>query len=263
MGLWSSKPAQEKEGIKINTRQYKTLEEVQTAMRQAGLESSNIIFAIDYTKSNLWTGKQTFGGKCLHALSGVLNPYQQVIAMCARSLEPFDDDKLFPVYGFGDVTTTDKAVFPFYPDNHPCDGVSDALRRYTEITPSVQMLGPTSFAPAIDRAIQIVQQTGQYHILIIIADGQVTSTQATVDAIVRASGYALSIVVVGVGDGPWDAMIEFDEGLPQRKFDNFHFVDFYSIMSNPRIENYDVEFAVQALMEIPPQYVQIRKLGLM
>lgn len=111
--------------------------------------SSNLIFGIDYTKSNTWTGEKTFGGKCLHSIDPTgrtMNPYQQVIDVAARTLEPFDDDHLIPCYGFGDMTTTDKGVFPFFPNEAPCNGVAGVLQRYNEVTPAVQMLGPTSFA---------------------------------------------------------------------------------------------------------------------
>jgi hypothetical protein len=101
--------------------------------------------------------------------------------------------------------------------------------------------GPTSFAPIIEMAMTVVEQSsGQYHVLVIIADGQVTRSvdtehgrlspqeQKTVDAIVKASTLPLSIVLVGVGDGPWDMMQEFDDNIPARAFDNFQVSFFFS-----------------------------------
>lgn len=144
----------------------------------------------------------------------------QVIEVVGRVMTPFDEDNLIPVFGFGDTTTTDKTVFPFFPDR-PARGFLEVIARYKELTPRVVMSGPTNFAPAIEAAMQIVQETKAYHILLIIADGQVTNRAHTEAAIIRASEFPLSIVLVGVGDGPWEAMEEFDDSLPSRKFDNF------------------------------------------
>lgn len=99
------------------------------------------------------------------------------------------------------ASTHDQEVFSFYPDGRPCDGFEEALRRYREIVPNLRLagesdsysvgcgvipscllikctytviIGPTSFAPIIETAIGIADSTGgQYHVLLIIADGQV------------------------------------------------------------------------------------------
>ncbi|XP_063941548.1 E3 ubiquitin-protein ligase RGLG2-like [Daucus carota subsp. sativus] len=140
---------------------YSSLEQVTEALARAGLESSNLIVGIDFTKSNEWTGARSYQRRSLHHLGDSLNPYEQAISIIGRTLSVFDEDNLIPCYGFGD--------------------------------------GPTSFAPIIETAIGIVNETGgQYHVLLIIADGQVTRSvdtnpgqlspqeQSTIAAIVEA-----------------------------------------------------------------------------
>eukprot|EP01127_Copromyxa_protea_P013052 TRINITY_DN3466_c0_g1_i1.p1 TRINITY_DN3466_c0_g1~~TRINITY_DN3466_c0_g1_i1.p1 ORF type:complete len:288 (-),score=41.05 TRINITY_DN3466_c0_g1_i1:156-974(-) len=242
---------------------FESIEEVQQGLREVGLESSNLIIGIDYTKSNTWTGKRTFDGQCLHTISPTrLNPYQQAISVIGRTLEEFDDDKLIPVFGFGDVTTGGNGVFPFNPDGSPCYGFQQVLQRYNDITPHVQLAGPTNFAPIIEEAITICQESKAYHILVIIADGQVTNPSLNAQVIAKASNFPLSIIVVGVGDGPWKVMEEFDDQIPQRRFDNLQFVEFHKLAANSR-RNFDVQFSVDALMEIPDQYQAIKELGLL
>ena len=125
-------------------------------------------------------------------------------------------------------------MFSFHPDNSPCHGFEEVLACYRKIVTHLRLSGPTSFAPIVEAAVDIVDRSGgQYHVLVIVADGQVTRSvdtgdgdlspqeKRTVDSIVMASSYPLSIVLVGVGDGPWDDMRRFDDKLPARDFDNF------------------------------------------
>jgi E3 ubiquitin-protein ligase RGLG len=108
----------------------------------------------------------------LENADGELNPYQQVISIVGRTLEGFDQDKHIPVFGFGDQQTTYKRVFPFNADGKPCHGFHQVLERYNALTPTTLLSGPTSFAPVIRKAIEIVKMSdNSYHILVIISDG--------------------------------------------------------------------------------------------
>ncbi|XP_074269009.1 E3 ubiquitin-protein ligase RGLG2-like [Silene latifolia] len=256
---------------------FASLDQVTEALARAGLESSNLIVGIDFTKSNEWTGAKSFNRKSLHHIGDGMNPYEQAISIIGKTLAAFDEDNLIPCFGFGDATTHDQAVFSFYPNDRVCYGFEEVLSQYREIVPHLRLAGPTSFAPVIETAMTIVEQSGgQYHVLLIIADGQVTRSvdtergilspqeQKTVDAIVAASKYPLSIVLVGVGDGPWDMMREFDDNIPARDFDNFQFVNFTDIMAkNTHHTRKETEFALSALMEIPSQYKATMELGLL
>eukprot|EP00753_Platysulcus_tardus_P005381 PLAT13238.1.p1 GENE.PLAT13238.1~~PLAT13238.1.p1 ORF type:complete len:428 (-),score=88.09 PLAT13238.1:24-1307(-) len=263
-------------GFKAIGDSFESLEDVTAALRRAGLESSQLIVAVDFTKSNEWNGKRTYGGRCLHdAAAGQMNPYETVISAIGRTLADFDDDHLIPAYGFGDITTHDNSCFSFLPFDQPCAGLEQVLSAYRALLPHLKLSGPTSFGPVVRKAVDTVVASGMaYHILVIVADGEVTrpsglpagelseQEQDTVDAIVEASNYPLSIVCVGVGDGPWHQMREFDDRLPSRRFDNFQFVELNRVSSIASAAARDTEFARQALMEVPEQYNLLQRLKL-
>jgi len=247
--------------------QYNSYEELTAALRKSGMEKSQLMVGVDFTKSNLETGKKSFGGRSLHDVSqpSSPNPYCQVLSIIGKALWDFDDDHMIPVYGFGDASTGNAFVFSFEGDDKPSKGLVAALKRYEAIAKVVTLSGPTSFAPIVYQAIEIVRNTNEFHILLIIADGQVSpsETEATSAAIVWASQYGLSIVMVGVGDGPWDLMDRFDDELPERAFDNFQFVNFNEVFDKNPKEKAESAFATHALMEVPDQYKAIKKLGLL
>ncbi|KAF7822466.1 E3 ubiquitin-protein ligase RGLG4-like isoform X1 [Senna tora] len=256
---------------------FATLDQVTSALRKEGLESSNLILGVDFTKSNEWTGKMSFNNRSLHAIGGTPNPYEKAISIIGKTLAPFDDDNLIPCFGFGDATTHDQEVFSFHSDHSPCHGFEEVLACYQKVVPNLKLSGPTSYGPVIEAAIDIVEKNrGQFHVLVIIADGQVTRSvncddgelspqeEKTIQAIVDASSYSLSIILIGVGDGPWDDMKKFDDKIPARDFDNFQFVNFTGIMSkNASPSEKEAAFALAALMEIPFQYKAAVELGIL
>lgn len=171
----------------------------------------------------------------------------------------YDNDQLIPCYGFGDNATHSRKIFSFYPQDEPARKLDAVLRRYCQMAPNVDFSGPASFAPLIRHSMRIVLRSDmQFHILLILADGQISEgfEEETVEAIVTATKFPISIVVVGIGDGPWDKMREFDYHLPQRDWDNFHFVEFNQIFRGQGViseKRREAIFALDALMEVPDQ----------
>ena len=252
------------------------------ALRGAGLTSSQLVMHIDCTKSNLENGAASFGGRSLHDVSpgAPPNPYICVMRALSSVVTEFDDDGLIPLFGFGDRICGDTSVFDFSPAAAPV-GVDGVVAAYAAKIASVELAGPTSFAPSIRKTMDLVRDAAKrekgkaptFTIAVIIADGQVTAVRDTVRAIVDASRQPIAILCVGVGDGPWDEMHTFDTHLPLatpakpdgRLFDNFRFVEYNQVsrQSAERGEDAQEALALAALAEIPAAFAACKKLRLL
>eukprot|EP00768_Dysnectes_brevis_P000404 gnl/Dysnectes_brevis/1089_a1219_3421.p1 GENE.gnl/Dysnectes_brevis/1089_a1219_3421~~gnl/Dysnectes_brevis/1089_a1219_3421.p1 ORF type:complete len:269 (+),score=86.76 gnl/Dysnectes_brevis/1089_a1219_3421:90-896(+) len=264
MGSSESKSTKATREFKRISASFKSFDDLQAALRKSGLESSQIIVGIDVSKSNSWTGEKSYGYG-LHDLSRE-TPYERVLRLTLPILEAFDDDHVIPVYRFGCMESKNRSALPFSLTGNPnCVGHQEVLAVYRQTVGLLTPSGPTTLAPMIETAIDIVKRTGEYHILILLTDGDIGSVRRDAAAIVRASKEVpLSIISIGLGDGPFTTLMNFDDELSDRQFDNFQFVNFTALEKTfAREERPDLKLATELLSEIPEQYKSIVDLGLL
>uniref|UniRef100_H0VDC4 Copine-8 n=1 Tax=Cavia porcellus TaxID=10141 RepID=H0VDC4_CAVPO len=99
------------------------------------------------------------------------------------------------------------------PQNPYCDGIEGVMEAYYRSLKSVQLYGPTNFAPVINhvaRYASSVKDGSQYFVLLIVTDGVISDMAQTKESIVNASKLPMSIIIVGVGPAEFDAMVELD-----------------------------------------------------
>jgi len=230
-------------------------------LRQSGvLEDIEIIVAVDATRSNEMNGATTYGGRSLHDVhyrGGMENPYATAMRFSTKFLQK-DTHGEVPLYYFGSEQANEKGGIHFVGE---CKGSQELQQTYINTISHQTLSGPTVFIPMIDEAVRRVSQTGKFHVLLILTDGMVQDEEEHYRALNRASKFPLSIVCVGVGDGPWDEMQRFDHKMPRgRVFDNFHFVQMSQILRNDeRTERIEEEFFYRSFMKIPHQYHDVKK----
>ncbi|XP_070765796.1 copine-9-like isoform X3 [Enoplosus armatus] len=175
----------------------------------------NFTVAIDFTASNGNPSQPT----SLHYMSPYqMNAYAMALKAVGEIIQDYDSDKLFPAYGFGAKLPPDSKIshaFPLSGDNENpnCVGIEGVLEAYFQSLRTVQLYGPTNFAPVINKVANCATEItdgSQYFVLLMITDGVISDMVQTKEAVVNAASLPLSIIIVGVGPAEFDAMEELD-----------------------------------------------------
>merc|ERR1712004_763363 len=151
---------------------------------QGGMELSFSV-AVDFTASN----GNPASPSSLHYNDPSGNPNQYLTAIRAVGdiIQDYDTDKLFPALGFGarlppDGRVSHQFFLNFSPSNPYCEGIDGVITAYHHALNSVQLYGPTNFAPVVNHVAQFARafkdNPVNYQVLLIITDGIICDMEA-------------------------------------------------------------------------------------
>ena len=232
----------------------------------------NLTIGIDFTFSN-GSYKDSFSN---HYLYNGLNDYEKAIKSCGDILAHYDNDQLFPVFGFGfqflpelKKPTNDRYGLLNYPINGNLENpdikyINNVLKIYRKFIPTIELAYPTNFAPLIKDLIRVCKENIEkgdkmsYNILMILTDGQIDDMDDTKNALVEASFLPISVIIIGIGKCDFSNMdiLDADENPlidnngKKADRDLVQFVPYNKYKDDPS------KLAEQVLEEIPTQIVE-------
>lgn len=236
----------------------------------------NFIVAIDLTSSNGDIHDPT----SLHFIDeNSSNEYSVAIQAVLEILQEYDNDELFPAFGFGARVAPDFKICHEYPltgdfSNPFCQGVEGVIHAYHETLQNIELSGPTYFAPVIRQVINLAKQYcdgSHYFVLLILTDGTVDDWIETKKAVIEASFLPISIIVVGVGGGKFLDMKTLDQDFGLLKVgndeacrDNVQFVPMRKFLrlaadGSDNVKWSKVALAKEVLAELPDQLLGYMK----
>eukprot|EP01065_Artemidia_motanka_P039415 TRINITY_DN48320_c0_g1_i1.p1 TRINITY_DN48320_c0_g1~~TRINITY_DN48320_c0_g1_i1.p1 ORF type:complete len:883 (+),score=226.75 TRINITY_DN48320_c0_g1_i1:190-2838(+) len=200
------------------------------------------------------------------------NEYTQALRSVVQVLGEYDKDQEFPFWGFGGrpAGAPPDQVQHIFPvsgdmDNVEVSGVDGVLEAYWDCLSRISPSEPTCFSKCLDKIYRLcAHRKDGYQIVLFVTDGQVDKEdlKTTVDLIVACADHALSIIIVGVGRGPFEAMeyldgeetplVSSDGKVPGR--DLVGFVQYSEYSRDPE------GLARATLREIPKQFTKWAKL---
>ncbi|XP_067931223.1 copine-8-like isoform X1 [Watersipora subatra] len=230
--------------------------------------------AVDFTASN----GDPRDPKSLHYNNQFQpNQYEMAIRSVGEIIQDYDSDKLFPALGFGARLPPDGRVsheFFLNGDSHSpyCQGIDGVLQAYKHSLNTVQLYGPTNFAPIINHVARFAAERREgtdYFILLIITDGIITDMPQTKSAIVNAARLPMSIIIIGVGSADFkdmdildgdDVRVSYNGITAERDIVQFvPFLEFTAKRPGDTLISTKARLAKEVLAEIPEQFTLYMK----
>ena len=237
------------------TKNYSFIDYIKAGVKIA------LSIGIDFTNSS--------GNVAAHSINNLRwNDYARAIQSCGKIVGHYDSDKLFPVYGFGAIINssqnkTPSMCFNLNMTKDPnIKDINNVLKAYYDCIgyKKVTFSGPALFTPLIKEVVSRINKRDlfEYHILMILTNGEVNDLQQTIDALVEASKLPLSVIIVGIGNNDFSNMKILDgDDIPlvsstgqTRMRDLVQFVPF------SKFENDEKKLSMEVLAEIPRQIVE-------
>ncbi|KRX04637.1 C2 domain [Pseudocohnilembus persalinus] len=240
----------------------------------------SLIVAVDFTHSN----KDQNDPSSLHYTHTEKNTYYQALNNLVGILQYFDADNRIPLYGFGaklppyyNIVSHGFAMNENIFDPYINGGSDNLIRVYKQKAPTLKMHGPTVFSEVIKLGKTWAEKETEkknYYVLLIVTDGINNDEENTLDEIVEASEYPLTIIIVGIGDEDFTQLKELLEPQKPNKYlyskklgkqairNNVHFFVYKDYNKNMqtlarecmrKLPRQFIEYMEMKNMKVPPQ----------
>ena len=196
------------------------------------------------------------------------NDYERVIKSIGNILSNYNNEKLYPVYGFGALLNKydQMASMCFninFQDNPEIYTIDNVLKVYRQNLEKLTFSGPTYFSPIINKVINDIKRKDkknsiEYNILMILTDGVIDDIQETIDALVEGSFLPLSVIIVGIGDADFSNMVALDGNVnPLFSRKNVKWMrDLVQFIQYNKYKNDEKTLTKEILEEIPRQVIE-------